>query len=397
MADTTPVQPWQRDYQSAQRRRQLAQHLMQGALAPTQGGMVGRYYVGEGLGGGMTRIGQALLARNYNQSADQSEADALAARQKMNTDAMNTFMGAVTPQEVERTVPTGLDGNLVEATSVRSVKKPSPQQMAAALMQYQNTTGQQVPDTLVKMLNPEPLKVGQGETLFSPTDNSVIFNNPKVPDGMFSDGKGGVSWFPSYLEGKERLAKAGRSQTNINIDNKEFKSAFDKESGKSDAEFLESLRSGARAAQQAIGTLSQLETMSEKVFSGAGANTKLALERWFGAIGVPMSQEAISSENFKSIAGDLVLKQIKMLGANPTNTDLEFINKLVPRLESSPEARLQLITYLKKKAEGAIQDYQGATNYVRKNGNLSGYVGAGVAPGGDPSSLDANQFFTGGR
>lgn len=98
MAEMTPSQPWQADYLQSQRRRKLAEALMQNVMAPTQGQMIGRYYVGTGIGDGIAKLGQALLARNLNKQADASDMGAINAQQEAKQKAMDEFMGAVSPR-----------------------------------------------------------------------------------------------------------------------------------------------------------------------------------------------------------------------------------------------------------------------------------------------------------
>lgn len=415
MSDITPTQPWQSDLQAAQRRRQLAQALMQNVMTPTQGQMIGRYYVGGGIGDGLAKMGQALLARSYNNQADQTEQGAISAQQAAKQKAMGDFLSAIKPQQQTEMVPTGnmLPGHdtgsgttmpmgaapgaismgaptasysYPETQAKTSMARPTPQQLGAALIQAKSA-GLDVSPDMIKLLNPEPTKVGQGETLLG-ADNKPIFSNPKVPDGMMANPDGTFGWMPNYIGGKVQIAQAGRPTTNVNVSTGKYNNALAEAQGKGDAEMLGGLRDNARAATQALNTLGSLEGLSDKVFSGAGANTKLGLEKWFGGLGIPMSQQAINSENFKSIAGDLVLKQIKMLGANPTDSDRRFIEELVPQLESNSSARLKLIQYLKQRAQSSIKDYQDATTYAQKNGSLSGFIGGAM----QASGASGNEF-----
>jgi hypothetical protein len=379
------------------RRRKIADALLAQSMAPMSGGqMIGRYYVGSGITDGLTKLGQALIARNAYKRADEEEAAYKAEEAQKQQSALDELGIAISPQQISLgQYPT--TGNMVEPkkamqqqemTPITQTVAPDKQRLARALLGAK-AAGIDT-DAYMKIARPEPIKLGKGERLLSADGyKPLIGAEPDLPEGMVM-GPNGPEYIGSYISGQVRLRQAGRPVTNVSIDNKEFKSAFEKESGKSDAEFLDDLRKKARAAQDSLATLDQLNTVSDKVFSGAGANIKLGLEQFFGGMGVPMSQEAINSENFQSIAGQLVLDRIKMLGANPTDTDRKFIERLVPQLGSNPEARRQLIEFMRKKSGQVIRDYQDASSYANKNGRLGGWVGGGYEAAPD---ADANQFF----
>lgn len=136
MADTMINQPWQADLQGAQRRRQLAQALMGNVMAPAQGQMIGRYYVGDGIGAGIAKLGQALLARSYNRSADETEQNALAAKQAAQEKAMTDFTGAISGQpELD---PSSI-GDVINGGSLRYTSgKPSNRDLGMALLKARN-------------------------------------------------------------------------------------------------------------------------------------------------------------------------------------------------------------------------------------------------------------------
>lgn len=134
----------------ARRKAAIADALMQSALAPSQGQMVGRYYVGEGIGGGITRLGQALLGRSLSGKADAQEEEALAEQKQAKLAAFDQFKDAATPHDVTTMEYNG--GRKFEAVPKTSKYQPTNQDIAAALMRYQSETGEKVDDSVVKLL-----------------------------------------------------------------------------------------------------------------------------------------------------------------------------------------------------------------------------------------------------
>lgn len=126
---------------------------------------------------------------------------------------------------------------------------------------------------------------------------------------------------------------AGRSQTNVSVLGDQ---GFGKEFGKLNAERLDKQRGSAEGA---IGTLSANAEARRALddnagsFTGAGADLKLGAARWAMSAGLiePTSDTAKAVQNTETLVaqrGDAVLQSIKTLGANPSNADLVFLNKV---------------------------------------------------------------------
>jgi hypothetical protein len=95
---------------------------------------------------------------------------------------------------------------------------------------------------------------------------------------------------------------------------------------------------------------------------------------------------AKDAKTFDSAAKELVLPVIKSLGANPTNTDRDFIEKTIPQLRDNPEAVRALLDWMDKRAQSKIDLYQ------------QGYAHA--AKGGDPLAFEQDWWkkqMSGGR
>jgi len=153
---------------------------------------------------------------------------------------------------------------------------------------------------------------------------------------------------------------------------------FQKEIGKEDAKAVVEAR---KLRTTAIGELNSLNEMaqrnSQNVTSGTFASGRVGVANFFntiGLLGAADVQKLANSEVYTKSAGDLVLAKIKALGSNPSNADREFIVRIVPQLENSPQARAELISYLQKRANDVIRESNSLETYARQNKGLSGYV-----------------------
>ena len=153
---------------------------------------------------------------------------------------------------------------------------------------------------------------------------------------------------------------------------------FQKEIGKEDAKAVVEAR---KLRTTAIGELSSLNEMAtrnqQNITSGTFASGRVGVANFFNTIGLLGSsdvQKLANSEVYTKSAGDLVLAKIKALGSNPSNADREFIVRIVPQLENSPQARAELISYLQKRANDVVKETSSLESYARQNKGLSGYT-----------------------
>lgn len=149
------------EMRSFDRRRRIADALLQSSMQPGQGGqMVGRYYVGSGITDGLVKLGQALMARSAYNLADEEESQFNAQQQATRQQALDELMQATSPQEVEQQNTVvgdtgGMDIPAPTATyTTRETRQPTRQQLAMALMGYEQKTGAPLPDAYAKMLAP---------------------------------------------------------------------------------------------------------------------------------------------------------------------------------------------------------------------------------------------------
>jgi hypothetical protein len=172
----------------------------------------------------------------------------------------------------------------------------------------------------------------------------------------------------------ERAERLKPSQ-NVTV---EGEKSFAKQMGEEDAKAVVEAR---KLSKTAVGELESLNEMARRnqqnITSGTFASGRVGVANFFNTIGLLGANDVkklANSEAYTKSAGDLVLAKIKSLGSNPSNADREFIVRIVPQLENSPQARAELISYLQKRANDVIKESSSLESYARQNKGLSGYV-----------------------
>lgn len=155
-------------------------------------------------------------------------------------------------------------------------------------------------------------------------------------------------------------------------------SEFLKELGKLDAK---QVADAAKTREAAIGELSTLQKMAElnkqQMVTGSFASGRVAVGNFFNTIGISSNKDKLAtakSEEYEKYAGGLLLDKIKKLGTNPSNTDREFIAKIIPQLENSATARQELINYMAQRANEVVAETTKLETYARQNKGLTGYT-----------------------
>lgn len=178
--------------------------------------------------------------------------------------------------------------------------------------------------------------------------------------------------FQQWLEHQKLL---GRNVTNINMPAAE--SEFVKELAKHDAKTVSDAFKTREGAIEELRTLQKMSELNQKpIISGSGAQLRSDVANFFDTLGISSNKDTMKTSNsqeYTKYASGLVLDKIKKLGTNPSNTDRDFANRIVPQLENSPQARTELIQYLAKRANEVVSETNRMEQYARKNKGLSGY------------------------
>ena len=174
------------------------------------------------------------------------------------------------------------------------------------------------------------------------------------------------------------IDKASRVNVNASANMPPQEVEFQKQIGKEDANAVVKARELRTTAIGELNSLNEMATRNQQnITSGTFASGRVGVANFFNTIGLLGANDVkklANSEAYTKSAGDLVLAKIKALGSNPSNADREFIVRIVPQLENSPQARAELISYLQKRANDVIKESSSLESYARQNKGLSGYV-----------------------
>jgi hypothetical protein len=171
---------------------------------------------------------------------------------------------------------------------------------------------------------------------------------------------------PKFLEYAKTMANLRAPKTNVvtNVSNKEFASNV-----------IKDLEGSLTAGMEAQSTLPTYRTMSQLidqgVQTGAGAEAAKAISK-AGQLLVPgFNVDTVArTEAFDSLSKNVIIPQVKKLGANPTNTDLQFIVDSAPSIGKTPEGNKLLLNALEigAKRDAALAEW--TANWQMQNADL---------------------------
>jgi hypothetical protein len=159
--------------------------------------------------------------------------------------------------------------------------------------------------------------------------------------------------------------RAGATNVGVNVPTQS-------EFGKGVFSSYESTQNAANNARQTIGVVNQLTGFLDAgVKTGFGAESRAALNRIGQAIDPNFKvAETAGIEAIQSATAQLVLPQVKSLGANPTDKDLAFIAKSSPELSKSVEGNRLILDALRAKSERQLADAEFASKWVQQNSKM---------------------------
>jgi hypothetical protein len=160
---------------------------------------------------------------------------------------------------------------------------------------------------------------------------------------------------PAYFARQEKLKTLAAPKTTVttNVSNKEFASNV-----------IKDLEGSLTAGMEAQSTLPTYRTMSQLIDqgiqTGAGAEAAKTISK-AGQLLVPgFNVDTVArTEAFDSLSKNVIIPQVKKLGANPTNTDLQFIVDSAPSIGKTPEGNKLLLNALEigAKRDAALAEW----------------------------------------
>lgn len=203
--------------------------------------------------------------------------------------------------------------------------------------------------------------------------------------------------FGATKQDRMDIAAAGRSSTNVNVNNaaQKAESAYSQSISNDAAKQDMALIDAGRAAPKQIDTANRILGLlndKNKPITGTGAETRAALANALSTVGLIDGDTITNTQDLVSALGKTTLAAIKTsgLGAGQgfTNADREFLAKAEGgTLDFQPETLKRLATLTKKAAQLNIKAANSTIENMRKNPDL-GTVANRFEPIEDPSPPD---------
>jgi hypothetical protein len=155
-------------------------------------------------------------------------------------------------------------------------------------------------------------------------------------------------------------------------------SEFVKQLGKNDAQTVTKAMETRDTAISTLQSLAKLESLNnQQLISGTFATGRVGAANFLNTIGLASSADVSrisSSQQYDKVAKDVIFQTLGgKLGAGFSNEDRKFIEALIPQLETSADARRQLIAYMRSKQQLIADESTRLENYARSNRGLGGF------------------------
>jgi len=156
-------------------------------------------------------------------------------------------------------------------------------------------------------------------------------------------------------------------------------SEFVKELGKLDAKKVSEAMVTRETATSTIKSLNKLASLPDnELITGQFATGRVGIANLIQTLGLASASDArkvAGSQEYQKVAGDVILQTLGgKLGSGFSNADREFIQGLIPQLETNPAARRQLITFMQNKNQEIVAETIRLENYARDKKGLSGFT-----------------------
>jgi hypothetical protein len=167
--------------------------------------------------------------------------------------------------------------------------------------------------------------------------------------------------------------------TKVTVDARtQGESAFVKELGKNDAATVTKAMETRTTALSTLQSLDKLESLNnQELISGTFATGRVGAANLLNTLGLASKDDVAritSSQQYDKVAKDVTLKTLGgKLGAGFSNDDRKFIEALVPQLETSAEARRELIKFMRTTNQKIADESTRLETYARSKNGLGGF------------------------
>jgi hypothetical protein len=169
------------------------------------------------------------------------------------------------------------------------------------------------------------------------------------------------------------------AKTSLGVKLPEGESEFVKELGKLDAKKVSEAMVTRETATSTIKSLNKLASLPDnELITGQFATGRVGIANLIQTLGLASASDArkvAGSQEYQKVAGDVILQTLGgKLGSGFSNADREFIQGLIPQLETNPNARRQLIIFMQNKNQEIVAETIRLENYARDKKGLSGFT-----------------------
>jgi lipoprotein-anchoring transpeptidase ErfK/SrfK len=205
------------------------------------------------------------------------------------------------------------------------------------------------------------------------TNVPVYIDKNKDEQFIYVRGPDGKQVRQPYFSGVDTT----KSKTVTNVSMK-AETAFAEKLGTLDAKRVDDALATRDNSIAAINSLKELTRLDNQgLISGSFATGRVGATNFLSTLGLVSGTDADKlsrSENYQKVAGDIILATLGgRLGAGFSNEDRNFIQRLIPQLENSAQARRQLLDFLVTKNNAIIEETTRLEDYARQNNSLKGY------------------------
>lgn len=154
---------------------------------------------------------------------------------------------------------------------------------------------------------------------------------------------------------------------------------FSKQRGKDQAAALAEASTAARAASQAITSITTMKQLDQtgQLVTGPLANSYVGASNLLASIGLLSKNQVsilTSSQVYDKSAKDLVMQDLGgKLGAQISDADRKFVEDRIPQLTTSAKARTELLDKIEQIQRGKIAYYGKMKAHANKNRNLDNF------------------------
>jgi hypothetical protein len=178
------------------------------------------------------------------------------------------------------------------------------------------------------------------------------------------------------------------AKTDVGVKLPPGESEFVKRLGTKDADRVDNAITMRENATSTINSLNKLASLPDnQLITGQFATGRVGATNLLVTLGLAAPSDTnklVSSQEYQKVAGDVILQTLGgKLGSGFSNADREFIQGLIPQLETNPAARRQLISFMQNKNQEIIKETIRLEQYARQNKGLSGFepkIPLSVAP-----------------